>query len=59
MRLSAYAKKMGVTYRTAFRWWTTYEEFPEFLDGVTRVQRAGNSAARPAHTASAAAPASP
>src|SRR6266849_8712837 len=21
MRLSAYAKKMGVTYRTAFRWW--------------------------------------
>src|SRR6202022_2578684 len=21
MRLSVYAKKMGVTYRTAFRWW--------------------------------------
>lgn len=28
-----------VPVRTAYRWWTTYEEFPTFLDGVTRVQR--------------------
>jgi hypothetical protein len=28
-----------VPVRTAFRWWTTYEEFPEFLDGVVRVSR--------------------
>ena len=28
-----------VPLRTAYRWWTTYEEFPEFLDGVTRVER--------------------
>lgn len=25
----------------AFHWWTAYEEFPEFLDGVTQVRRAG------------------
>jgi hypothetical protein len=31
-----------VPARTAFRWWTAYEEFPEFLDGVTRVTRDGN-----------------
>jgi len=23
----------------AYRWWTSYEDFPEFLDGVTRVTR--------------------
>jgi hypothetical protein len=26
-----------VPVRTAYRWWTTYEEFPAFLDGVTKV----------------------
>jgi hypothetical protein len=26
-----------VPVRTAYRWWTAYEDFPEFLDGVTRV----------------------
>ena len=26
-----------VPVRTAYRWWTAYEAFPEFLDGVTKV----------------------
>jgi hypothetical protein len=28
-----------VPVRAAYRWWTAYEDFPEFLDGVTRVTR--------------------
>jgi hypothetical protein len=31
-----------VPARATFRWWTAYETFPAFLDGVTRVTHDGN-----------------
>jgi hypothetical protein len=31
---------------TAYRWWTTYEEYPEFLDGVVRVTQGDGDSQR-------------
>jgi predicted site-specific integrase-resolvase len=51
MRLSQYAKKMGVSYRTAFRWWKAGKLDAYQLDTGTIIVREPVSAQVPANVA--------
>src|SRR5437879_5490613 len=51
MRLSQYAKKMGVSYRTAFRWWKAGKLDAYQLDTGTIIVREPASAQVPANVA--------
>ena len=51
MRLSQYATKMGVSYRTAFRWWKAGKLDAYQLDTGTIIVREPVSAQVPANVA--------
>jgi putative resolvase len=51
MRLSAYAKQMGVSYKTAFRWWKAGKLDAYQLDTGTVIVREPLASEAPTHVA--------